>query len=357
MRKWICGVFALFLLCLPVQAAELPAELRDALPEEASRLLSDSWNNGETDLQQGLSGLGRNLGKKLSTVLQERLRSILGVLLAVLLCGTLESMEQGVGAPKGFVTAAGALTVSLLTAGSLESLIGLGEAAMEEMGVLSDALVPTLAFTVAGGGAVHTAAVQEVTTVFFADLLLRLIRSFLLPLVNLYIGLLTAAAILPEKVLRGLSDALRKLISWLLCGLLSLFTLYLSFAGALAASSDRTAVRLAKTAVSGALPVVGSILSDATETVLAGAAALRGSIGVFGALGVLAICAWPVLQLSIQYLLYKLAGFLAGTVGSSELSKLVDGLGGAFGLVLGMTGSCALLLLIAIFSAVTVVMP
>lgn len=37
------------------------------------------------------------------------------------------------------------------------------------------------------------------------------------------------------------------------------------------------------------------------------------------------------------------------------MAGLIDQLGGAFGLVLGMTGSCALLLLISLVSAITAV--
>lgn len=95
---------------------------------------------------------------------------------------------------------------------------------------------------------------------------------------------------------------------------------------------------MAKTAISGVVPVVGGILAEASETVLAGAGMLRGVIGVGGMLAILAACAYPFLQLGIQYLLYKLAGSLSAMVGPPELCRLIDGLGGAFGLVLGMTG-------------------
>ncbi|MFR3922765.1 MAG: hypothetical protein ACLTYN_13220 [Dysosmobacter welbionis] len=43
--------------------------------------------------------------------------------------------------------------------------------------------------------------------------------------------------------------------------------------------------------------------------------------------------------------------------GAPGLCKLIDGLGGAFGLILGMTGGCALLLLISVLASVGAVMP
>ena len=91
------------------------------------------------------------------------------------------------------------------------------------------------------------------------------------------------------------------------------------------------------TAISGVVPVVGGIIAEASETVLAGASVLKGTIGVFGLLGVLALCAYPFLQLGIQYLLYQLIRFLASVIGSPELCAVIKGLGGAFGLILGLS--------------------
>ena len=83
-------------------------------------------------------------------------------------------------------------------------------------------------------------------------------------------------------------------------------------------------------AISGVVPVVGGIIAEASETVLAGASVLKGTIGVFGLLGVLALCAYPFLQLGIQYLLYQLTRFLASVIGSPELCAVIKGLGGGY---------------------------
>ena len=49
------------------------------------------------------------------------------------------------------------------------------------------------------------------------------------------------------------------------------------------------------------------------------------------------------------------AAFAASTVSSPSLVKLIDGLGGAFGLLLGTVASCALLLLVSLISSLMVV--
>ena len=77
----------------------------------------------------------------------------------------------------------------------------------------------------------------------------------------------------------------------------------------------------------------------------------------FGALAVLSACLVPFLRLGCQYLLYQGAGLVAGAAGPKNLTALLRKLGDAFGLVLAMTGTSALLLIITLVSSLTAVTP
>ena len=347
MKWWICLTALVLALTTSAAAADLPAELERAAPEAAEDLTGGDLSGG-TGFAQGVGNILDRLADQVGDVVRERTRGAAAVLLVVVLCGVVEGFAQGTGG-KGaaFLPMAGALSITLASAGSLDSLMGLGSRTIGELADFSQALLPTLAAATAASGAVTTATVQQVSTVFFVDLLLRLIRQLLLPLVYLYIGLLTAAACLPENRLGAIAEALKKLV----------FTIYLSIVRIISGSADSATVKVAKAAISGVVPVVGGIIADASETVLAGAGMLKNTIGVFGMLAILAACAYPFLQLGVQYLLYKLTAYLASVVGAPGLCKLIDGLGGAFGLILGMTGGCALLLLISVLASVGAVMP
>lgn len=355
---WMCMVF-LLLLTVTARAAELPEELLEALPRDASTLLKETEYENTDDLSRGAAGILANAAGQVKGILRQRLRGAVTVLLAALLCGVVGGFQKGTGAAGGVdvTLMAGAMSVTLLTAGSLDALVGLGNQTIEEISVFSKALLPTMAAVTAAAGAAATASVHQVATVFLVDLLLQLIEELLLPMLYLYIGVMAAGTMLSDGRLNGIAAALKKSITWMLSTSLLLFTVYLSVTRVISGTVDSAAVKVTKTAISGVVPVVGGILSDAAETVLAGAGMLKGTIGVFGMLAVLAICARPFLQLGIQYLLYKLAAFLASAAAPAALCRLIDGLGGIFGLLLGMTGSCALLLLVSVLSSVAAVTP
>lgn len=356
--KKVLFCLTLLLLCLDCAwAAELPDSVKDAVPPEAADILPemDTSASHET-LWQGLGDLWHSACAYVRTALETQASGAALLLGVVLLCSLAESCLAAADSPgvPRYVSVAGVLAITLVAAGDFRRMMGLGVETMSQLEVFSKALLPTLSAAVAASGGIVSASVRQVATIFFVDLLLSLIRGLLLPLVYFYVAAAAADAMLPGRRLAGISTAIRKGTVWLLTGALALFTLYLTVSGAAAGSADTVTARLARSAV-GVLPVVGSILADAADSVLAGAGAVKNTVGAAGLLAVLAVCLLPLVRLGVQYLVYKAAAFLAGILGAEQLTGLIDALGGAFGLIFGMTGACGLLLLISISSALGVV--
>lgn len=357
MRK-IFLIFVLLWCIVPACASEIPQEITDAIPDSARPFLRDTDKVEDfTSWNAGLSTLWSRTCKLLASTVQESLGGVILVMSAVLLCSVAEDCFHPLGEGKMLdpVPLVGTLVILLAVGSNMKNLMGLGEETIQELNVFSKALLPTLsAATAAGGGAV-SASVRQVATVFFSDILMSLIHGLLFSLVWVFVALSAADSVLPAGRLGGIAQGLQKAITWLLSGLLLLFTGYLSLSGAFASSADSLTLRMTRSAIGTAIPVVGGIISDAADTILAGAGVLRQSVGMVGTLTVLAICVLPFLKLGIQYLLLKLAAFFAATVAPEPLAKLVSSLSTAFGLVLGMTGAAALLLLISVASTVMMV--
>ena len=348
---WAC-LLLLPLLVLPCLGAELSFPQVDELLQEA-----ESYGVQETDdLGQGIQDILADGLDQLGGLLQNSLQTGLKLLAVVLLCGLAESalLDRG-GDGLKVVELAGALAVTTLTVSDMTTLIGLGRETIGRMDAFGDLLLPTMAVLTAATGGVTGAAVRQGVTVLFSDLLITAIDQLLVPLLYAYVAACCAHAALGNEGLQKLADLIKGTITFLLTTGVLIFVGYLTASGAIAGSADAAAVKAAKMTISRAVPVVGGILSDAAETVLAGAGILRGAVGVVGMLVVLAICLVPFLQLAIHYLTYKGAAALTGTVANSSISKLMDRIGGAFGLILGMTGSCALILLFSLVSAVSAV--
>ncbi len=353
--KKLLLVICFFSILMPFSyAADLPGELQESIPEAVEETVEGLAFATENDLFTGVLQIWKDAKEDVLSALKEQFRAVAVILLVAVLCGAAESAAQGELNSKA-IAMAGVLAVTAVAAGDVTALLGVGVEKIRELGRFSKVLLPTLSAAAAAGGAVGTASVHQVVTVFFADVLLSLTESLLVPMVYLFIGVTAAEAILQEGRLQGLTNLIKKIITWAMTVTLTLFCSYLAVGGAVAGGTDRVAVKMAKMAVSGAVPVVGSIVSEAAVTALAGAGMLKNMIGIFGILTVLALCLAPFLQIAVQYILYKMASFAAAMLGCDVLVKLIDGIGSAFGLILGMVGSSVVLVMISVVFSILAV--
>lgn len=355
-----------FLLCgraLAVETDEILQAQADALDLEGLQQAAEEyapdidWTQ-TPDLNAGLSSLLETGTESLRGVVQKAMRSGLLLLTIVMLAGLAEGAAAcGTGKTVQAVPVAAALAITAVSVTDANTLIGLGKEVIEKMELFSKVLLPTVAAAMAASGSPGGAAARQLAVMLFSDVLMSLINRVLLPLVYAYIATCTAYAAVGNEGLKRIASTLKWVVTSILTVVLLAFVGYLTVSGVIAGTTDAITLKAAKFTVSSVVPVVGGILSDAAETVLAGAGILKNSVGVFGMLAVLGMCVVPFLQLGVHYLMYKVASALSATVADSRVAGLIDSIGGAFGLVLGMTGACALLLLISMVSAITVVSP
>ena len=128
---------------------------------------------------------------------------------------------------------------------------------------------------------------------------------------------------------------------------LIVFTAYLSITGVVSGTTDAVTIKAARFTISSVVPVVGSILSDASDAVLVSAAVMKNAAGVYGILAALAVCAGPFLKIGIQYLLLKLTGAVCAMVADKRSVDLIERFSAAMSLLLGMTGGSCLIVLIS----------
>ena len=348
MRVFFTICLLCLVLCPGAAAAEPEIPGLDQLWETAQGY---GVTEGE-DLEGGLSNLFQDAWSNLGDLLR-RSAVPAGKRLAI---AALCALARGAGEDNlQAVEITGALAITALTVSDMGAMIGLGRDTIGKMNIFSDVLLPVMAVLTAATGQATGAAVRQGATMLFVQLLLSLVDGVLIPLIYAYMAVCCAQAAVDSPGLGKIAALLKGAAQGLLTGVLLAFVGYLTASGAIAGTADAAAIKAAKLAMGRMIPVVGSILADAAESVLAGAGILKGTVGAAGLLVVLAICITPFLRLGLHYLTYKVAAALTATIASPRLSQLVDSIGSAFGLVLGMTGACALLLLFSLVSAVTAV--
>ena len=351
--KWAAVMmFLVWITTGGVSAMQQPEQLE--LLWEQAQLYGVSQ---ETSLEQGTSTLLQAAKGEVERIVYAGIRTAVRLSGVALLCSLVQKVELSQEKQKiSAAQVAGVAAITALSLSDVTAMIGLGRETIGRMEVFSRTLLPAMAVVSALTGHLNAAAARQSITVLFSEFLVLAMDRLLIPMVYCYVAVSCAQAVIGNEGLRRLSGMIKWGITSFLTGMLLIFVGYLTASGVIAGSVDAAKIKAAKMAISRAVPVVGGVLADASETVLAGAGILKSTVGVVGLLVVLAICVTPFLHLAAQYLIYKGVCAFTAVVANSQVCGVIDAIGSAFGLVLGMTGAAALILLVSLVSAVAVVM-
>lgn len=355
--KYLLIVFLVLLtLSLPAKAAEAEEQF-PGLDLEGLEREGEGYLSGldlDAPWEENLTALMDTGAEELGGILRPALRSCVLLLGAAVFSAVGEELSKRDMASLA-LRLAGTVAVSVVAVTDIRSMLGMGLDAISSMSSFSGVLLPTVAVLTAATGAITGAGARQMAAVLFSTLLMKAIDGLLVPLLYGYTALSIGHAATGNDGLKRAAALFKWLAATGLTVLLLVYVGYLSFSGVVSGSSDAAAVKAAKFAISSAVPVVGGILADASGSILASAGILRSTVGVFGMIVILGICLLPFLGIGIHYLIYKFAAAASATLGGGPVPELIDALSKAFGLVMGMTGACALLLLISLVSSVMVV--
>lgn len=352
MRRMVIFLALLLILTVRVNAAEVMEqqaeqfgveELERNLPQAARAYLEEIPTETQ-DFTEGVTEILTGTLSQSGGYIRASVFLLLRILLILILCRLVETGEYA--AVGHAVSLAGVLALAVCCAADLRTMIGLGKRTIDEMMNFSTLLLPVMASAAAASGSATGAGVLYGITAVFSKLLVGFCGRVLIPMVYAYLALGVTDAALQEARLKKLQELLAWLIRWGLKAVMYVFTGFIAVSGLLSGSVDATALKAAKVTISGVVPVVGGIISDAAEAVLYSAGILKSAIGTFGMLAFLAVFAAPFLRMALHYLAFKLTAVFGGILGSS-LSGFMECITGAMGFLLAMLGSCVVMCLLS----------
>lgn len=324
------------------------SEILNSLPNNSAHIISNT-----DDIEECLQELLNSINTK--NFITSSIRSLSKMLIVIMLGGICAGFQKNSDLP--VVTIATALAITSVLFSDLQGMLSLCTKTLEQTSIFSNTMLPVMAGAITLSGAPVTASATQSITMLALSLIIDFISSVLVPAICAYIAIITVNAALSHDLL----DNLGQFIKWITMGslklILTVFIAYLSISGAISGSVDAVALKTAKFAVSGSVPVVGGIISDATESMLAGMVTIKNSLGIIGMLGVTAICIIPFLQVGINYLIFKAGTAAFSPICSPPIRKLMAGIGDSLGLMLGMLGTCSAVLFFELVFSILMVNP
>lgn len=323
--------------CIPASATEFTAP---EVPDSGQSLMPDD----SSDFSAGATELLKKACSRIRPDLAEAVKLSTGLIASVVLISLLRTFS---GISKAVVNLSGAVIVSFQLLTSANSMLRLGYDTVNELSSYGQLLVSVMAAALAAQGGVTSSTALYVGTTMFDTVLGSLIARLFTPMVFLFLSIGIGVYALGDETLKKLLDMVKGIIIWSLKTILIAYTAYMSITGVVSGTTDAAAMKAAKVTISTFVPVVGGILSDASEAVLVSVGTMKNAAGVYGILAAFAILLDPFLKIGAHYLVLKGTGAVCSVLEPKGIGGLIDVFSSAMGLILAMTGTCCLLLLIS----------
>ena len=337
MKKIILIIAMLSLVIIPVSAFEFTAPEAPDIAEEYMPPDTESFS-------EGVWFVIKTALEKTHPTLIYTTKICMSAMCAVILCSVAHTFTSDT---KRVVILTGTIFLGVLLFDPANNLIQTGTRAVSDMVDYGNLFLPAITGALAVQGAVGTSTALYVGTALFSGMLSKLISSVIIPLIYLYLGIAISCCAISQPILKELKRLIKWLITWSLKIILYVFIGYIGVTGVVSGTADAAAIKATKLTISSIVPVVGSIISDASESILISVGLVKNSMGIYGLIVFLALLIDPFLQIGIPYLLLKITGSLSLTFGIKEHSEMLEEFSAVMGMLLAMTGTVALMLMVS----------
>lgn len=280
-----------------------------------------------------------------------------GLLTVILFAALLEGMQcsstSHAATVRVFDYVCALAAVSLLADPLFQSIAAV-QTALEQGASFMTAFVPVFAGILAAGGTAGTAVCYQTGVIALSDGVLQLICHTLLPLCTMGFSLAIVDAVSPSVSVGGLLTLSRKVTTWTLGLLMSVFLGVLSMQNLISGSTDTAAAKTTRYVLSNFVPVVGSAVSDAYATVRGSLQILRSTTGVLGIMALCLLFLPPLLQLLLYRMVVAVGAAAAELFGTQRLLRLLRGTQQALAIAFALLVCFAVMFIVATAVAMTI---
>ena len=286
--------------------------------------------------------LGENIKEALST--------IVSVMIIVIIHSILKAISENLGnenVSKIAYYIEYILIVALIMT-NFSNIITEMKLAVQNLTSFANTLIPLMITLMITTGNILSSGMLEPILLLIITFISNFMTNILIPIVLVSTALGIISKISDQAQVGRLSKFLNSSMVWILGTVLTLFVSFTSLQGGLTSSIDGVTAKAAKTAISSVVPVVGSILGDAVNTIMGCSNIIKNAVGVVGIIVIIAICIKPILQLAILSITYYLGSALCEPVADEKVIGIMEQMGGTFKIFLAVMCAMTVLLIIGI---------
>lgn len=194
-------------------------------------------------------------------------------------------------------------TVTVIS--SITSLVASAKEGLNTVSSFSQALSPVLITLLASCGAQGSVTNLAPSSVLLSSVLIDIIVNIVFPLIILGCTVLSVDSLLPGNKLKGISDLLKSVVSWVTGIIFTVFAGVIAIQGAVASVTDGISMRGIKYAINTSVPIIGGAISESLSAVLFSGYLLKTAVGLMGIIIIAGILVIPLVSIFAYFVLLR----------------------------------------------------
>lgn len=300
-------------------------------------------NEGFNLFQKAIEIIGDSFGKMKGSITKKLSTVIALIVLSSLLC-SLKGDNKTLSTAIDYISI---LSLSLALYSLLGNAVQTIALALDSLTIFISSYLPVMASLYCMGGNTLAATASTNGMLIYLTLLQGMGSSFFFPMYRLCFAAMLSGALPSVVDLRSLWNLIRNTMTSLLVFLFSTMNFLLSFQTILSAGKDTLALRSVRFAGGSFIPVIGSLLGEASKTVYASVASIKSISGSAALIALMSIVLPPIITVIIYKLLVLFCAMLARILGCERESGFLYDINGLLGILLALICGAASVFVIA----------
>ncbi len=193
-----------------------------------------------------------------------------------------------------------------IVAGIVYGTISKAEATLDKLSGFIEAVYPVVMTLTVACGANNAAASVTPTALFISDTVIILVKTIVFPIIVLMLVVSIVSNLNKSIKLKNLFGFLSSFLKWSIGLFTVIFSVFLGLNGLNAKSLDGLGFKTAKYTVGTTLPLVGGVVGEGMNMIIASAAIIKNAFGAFAVLIVFSVVLAPVAEIIVLTLVLKL---------------------------------------------------
>ena len=211
----------------------------------------------------------------------------------------------------------------------------------------TNSLIPLLTTLMIASGNITSSSTLEPILLMITTISSNLVIKVILPLILVSTTISIIANLSNDISITKISKVINKGTVFLLSAVLTITISVAGLEGNLTSSLDGTTKKLGKT-VATSVPVVGSILGDAVDTISGYTNLIKKSMGVIGIIVVISICIEPVIKVLAFMCIYYIGEAVTEPIADEGIVKIFGVMGKTYKVLLAVISTVVVSIIIGL---------